>query len=83
MGLLFDFSSKSSLSVAAGWLICPHASWIKASIQLMACLGNSLSNSGVIPAERAAARESRNPGNKTPLDARFRGYDGGEAADFF
>jgi hypothetical protein len=53
------------------------------SFELAFRLRNSLNNSAVIPAERAGARESRNPGNQTLLDTCFRGHDAGEATDFF
>jgi len=42
---------------------------------------SSLRNSIVIPGELALASTTRNPGNQTLLDARFRGHDGGKATD--
>jgi len=42
---------------------------------------NSSHNLGVIPAERAGARESRNPGNSN-LDSRFRGNDADGSRNF-
>jgi hypothetical protein len=36
----------------------------------------------VIPAERAAARESRNPGKPMNLDYRFRGNDDEDVTDY-